>query len=195
MASINLTWSATVGASSGTFRIKYWPSASPNNIVVIDNVAGISYSISDLDSATTYTGTIESKCINGSYTTPINWTATPAVSGGAGSGLTTAINGQVTASCGSGVSGTITINGASLKKVQISTIYFSGTPSTGSTLSITNATSGAAVASISATPSSLYNAATAVTSVTLAEGTYNYNLSPVPCFTGNGNSTISLVNP
>ena len=47
MASINLTWAASAGASSGTYRIKYWRSTAPDSIVVIEPVSGTSYTITD----------------------------------------------------------------------------------------------------------------------------------------------------
>lgn len=196
MANINLSWTASVGSTSGTFRLRYWLETTPNDVIVIDNIIGTSYTITGLDGTKTYKGTIESRCGDGSLSSTIAWSAAPTVSGGGGSeGLTTAINGQTTATCSSGVSGTITINSADTRKVRLTTTYTGGTPGNGSTINVTNATTGASVLSFSSPATALYTPTAVTSTVALAGGTYNYTLSVVPCFSGSGQTTLSLVIP
>lgn len=193
MASITLTWTASAGASSGNYRIRYWRSTTPESVVVVDSVQGTSYTINGLLSDVTYNGTVELKCADGSYSGAINW-ALNTTAPGSGGGLTTAINGQTTANCSYGASGTITIAANESKKVQITTFYYSGSGTQqGATLVVTDSVTNDNVLSISASAPALYTNYSTVSTYILTEGTYNYTLTNVPCFGGSGTSTISLV--
>ena len=200
MASITLTWTASAGASSGNYRIKYWRSTTPESVVVIDSVQGTSYTINNLTDSVTYNGTVELKCADGSYSGAINWSlnTTPSSGGGAGGGgsLVTAINGQTTANCSYGASGTITIAANDSKKVQIGTFYYSGSGTQqGATLVVRDSITNDNLISISASAPTLYTNYTTVSTYILLPGTYNYTLTNLPCFNGSGSSTISLVQP
>lgn len=79
MASINLTWSASVPAPASGYRIKYWPTTQPNNVTtVVPNVSGTSYTINNL-TGSSYTGTIEASCGAGTFSSPVSWSATATV--------------------------------------------------------------------------------------------------------------------
>lgn len=190
MSTINLSWSASAGSSSGSYRVKYWLVSDPSNIIVVDNVIGTSYSIQNVNSAP-YAGTIESRCGDGSYSSTTNWNVTP------GGGTVSVINGTNSATCSSGATGTIVVGSAETKKVQLTTVYYSVTgssPLTGATLTITQA--GSTVDILSATATAAYTPATDL-SVLLIAGTYNYTLTQVNCNNGVGSGTTSftLVNP
>lgn len=198
MATINLSWSASAGASSGTYRIRYWLSTTPSNVIVLDNITGSSYTITGVDAQATYYGTVESKCIDGSYSSTQSWTAVVTATGGGGSnGLVTGINASTTNSnCSGGTSGTITINSADTRKVRLTTVYYSGTgPWPGGVLDVTNATTGDAVLQLSSSASTLYTPSSATSTIALGPGTYLFALSQCNCANGSGTSTISLVTP
>lgn len=85
MAQIDLTWTASSPAPAFGYRIKYWPTGYPAQVVtVVPNPTGTSYSITGLASGTSYSGTIEASCAGGAYSTPIAWSVT--ASGGSGGG-------------------------------------------------------------------------------------------------------------
>lgn len=76
MASVNLTWNAVTPAPISGYRIKFWPSASPTVVSTISpNPTTNSYTITGLGAGVSYSGTIESTCSGGTYSTPVSWTA------------------------------------------------------------------------------------------------------------------------
>lgn len=74
MASINLTWNAVSPAPVSGYRIKYWPTASPSQVSTVSpNPTTNAYTITSIGAGVSYSGTIESTCTGGTYSTPINW--------------------------------------------------------------------------------------------------------------------------
>lgn len=77
---LNITWTAASPAPANGYRVKYWPASDPSNITtVVPNVSGTSYQITGL-LGTSYSGTVESDCGGGSYSSAQNFSAS--VSGG-----------------------------------------------------------------------------------------------------------------
>lgn len=77
MATINLTWTASVPAPVSGYRIKYWRTTNPGTVFTVSpNVTGTSYSITGVQDASNYSGTIEASCSGGAYSTPVNWNVT-----------------------------------------------------------------------------------------------------------------------
>lgn len=199
MASINLTWAASAGATSGIYRIKYWRTTTPDLVQVIEPVQATAYTLTGLVDNVVYNGTIESRCTDGSYSGSINWSVntTPVSSGGGGTiTLTSSINGSAVANCSYGASGTITIASGESKKVRVATTYYSGGGTQyGATLSVKDSITNAVIFSMTSPSTTLYQEFVGLSTNILSSGTYNYDLSPVNCFGGSGQTIISLVNP
>lgn len=73
MASINLSWTASTPAPVNGYRIKYWPTTYPTQIITVaPNVIGTSYTL-NVATGVSYSGTIEASCTGGTYSTPVSW--------------------------------------------------------------------------------------------------------------------------
>jgi hypothetical protein len=81
MASVNLTWNAVTPAPVSGYRVKFWPTSSPTIVSTISpNPTTNSYTITGLGAGVSYSGTIESTCTGGTFSTPVPWTvAVPVV--------------------------------------------------------------------------------------------------------------------
>lgn len=76
MASVNLTWNAITPAPVSGYRVKYWPTDSPTQVSTISpNPTTNSYTITGLGSGISYSGTVESTCTGGTFSTPVSWSA------------------------------------------------------------------------------------------------------------------------
>jgi hypothetical protein len=77
MASINLTWNAVTPAPISGYRVKFWPTGSPSLVSTISpNPTTNSYTITGVGSGISYSGTVESTCTGGTFSTPVPWVVT-----------------------------------------------------------------------------------------------------------------------
>lgn len=77
MASVNLTWNAVSPAPVSGYRVKFWPTASPTVVSTISpNPTTNSYTITGLGAGVSYSGTVESTCTGGGFSTPVPWVVT-----------------------------------------------------------------------------------------------------------------------
>ena len=77
MASVNLTWNAVTPAPVSGYRVKFWPTASPTLVSTISpNPTTNSYTITGLGAGVSYSGTVESTCTGGGFSTPVPWVVT-----------------------------------------------------------------------------------------------------------------------
>lgn len=75
MASVNLTWNAVTPAPTSGYRVKFWPTGSPSLVSTISpNPTTNSYTITGLGAGISYSGTVESTCTGGTFSTPVSWT-------------------------------------------------------------------------------------------------------------------------
>lgn len=85
MASLTISWTAPNPVPPFGYRIKYWPTSNPTSITVVTpNVTGTSHTINNLPADTSYAGSIEASCANGTYTTAVFFSATASSGGGGG---------------------------------------------------------------------------------------------------------------
>lgn len=74
--SLTISWTAASPAPSNGYRVKYWPTSNPSNITTVTpNVSGTTYTITGL-TETSYSGTVESACGGGNFSTAQNFSAT-----------------------------------------------------------------------------------------------------------------------
>jgi hypothetical protein len=82
MATLTISFPLITPTPQAGYRVTYWPTDSPNSSVVIAPNPTTSPVIVNNLNATSYTGTVETSCGGGTYSTPVPFTAT-AVSNGA----------------------------------------------------------------------------------------------------------------
>lgn len=76
MATLTLTFPAVSPVPTFGFRVKYWPVANPTFITTMSpNPTSSPITITGL-SATSYAGTIQASCADGTYGTALSFTAT-----------------------------------------------------------------------------------------------------------------------
>ena len=83
MATLSISFPLITPTPQAGYRVIYWPTDSPNSSVVITPNPTTSPVIVNNLNATSYTGTVETSCGGGIYSTPVPFTATAASSGSA----------------------------------------------------------------------------------------------------------------
>lgn len=188
MPDLNISFTAASPAPVNGYLVKYWNVTTPSNVITVSpNPTSSPVTITGVP-AGCYTGTIESACSSGQFSSPVSFNACSAAS--CLTGTTSA-----TGNCASGQTSTFTLSAGNQATVSMTGFYYSGS----GTRTITGAlldNSDSVIQSFTYTQTGAGAGTTAPSNYIInTAGTYKLQVNQVNCsLNGSGVATMTVGN-